>query len=63
MKTRTVLYAEAGMILTDGKSYGRVLYLAEGADAGAYREIPEEEYNAMMADEEAKADGGGGYAP
>lgn len=48
--TRTVLTADDGMILTDGKSYGRKIYLAEGADATAYREITEEEYERIMAE-------------
>lgn len=48
MKSRTVLYADEGMVLTNGKDYGRVIYLAEGADASAYREISEEEYAAFQ---------------
>lgn len=41
--TRTVLVADEGMILTDGKSYGKEVYLAEGADASVWREVSEEE--------------------
>lgn len=52
MKTRTVLYAEEGYVLTDGEHYGRVIHLAEGADASAYREITAEEYDAILAAEE-----------
>ena len=42
MKTviRTVLIADEGMILTDGESFGREVYLAEGADVSEWREIP-----------------------
>jgi hypothetical protein len=41
---RKVLTASDGMVLTDGKTYGKIIYLAEGADASAWHEIPEEEY-------------------
>lgn len=49
MKTRQILYADSGMVLTDGSVYGKVVYLAEDADASAFREITEEEYQAEMA--------------
>ena len=48
--TRTILIADDGMILTDGNSYGKTVYLAEGADASEWREVPENEIN--------EADGG-----
>ncbi len=51
MKTRTTLYAEEGMILTNGVDYGRIIHLAVDADASAYYEITEEEYNAAMAED------------
>lgn len=43
MKTvvRTVLIADEGMVLTDGVSFGSEVYLAEGADASEWREIPD----------------------
>lgn len=40
-----VIYADYGMMLTDGERYGKTVILAEGADASAYREISEEEYH------------------
>lgn len=52
MKTRLTLYAEEGYVLTDSVHYGRVIHLAVGADASAYREIPKAEYDAMLAAEE-----------
>lgn len=47
MKTRITLYAEDGMLLTDGHIYGRVVHLAVGADASAWHEITEAEYDAL----------------
>ena len=44
MKIRNILYADDGMVLTNGKTYAKVVYLADGADASEYREISEEEY-------------------
>ncbi|MBQ8837281.1 MAG: hypothetical protein IJ002_07235 [Clostridia bacterium] len=55
MQKRNVLIADEGMVLTDGENYGRVIYLAEDADAGAYREISEEEYKTLMAESEGEA--------
>ena len=43
MKTRTILYADDGFLLTDGKSYGKVVYLAVGENADAWREVAESE--------------------
>ncbi|MBQ6892639.1 MAG: hypothetical protein IJN48_00390 [Clostridia bacterium] len=47
-----ILYADEGMILTDGKTFGRVIYLAEGADASVYCEITKEEFDAKTAETE-----------
>lgn len=58
MKKRMVLYADDGMILTDGDTYGRIVYLSPEKDASAYREIPEEEYEAILAAEEERFAGG-----
>lgn len=38
---RKILTASDGMVLTDGKNYGKIIYLADGADESAWREIPE----------------------
>ena len=48
MITRKVLCAEDGMVLTDGETYGAVIYLAEGADASKYREITKEDYEKIL---------------
>ena len=49
MKTRTTLYAEDGMMLTDGNNFGRIVHLAVGADPMAWYEITEEEYEKIIA--------------
>ena len=49
MKARTTLYAEEGMILTNGEHFGRVVHLAEGANASAWYEITEKEYEERQA--------------
>lgn len=51
MKVRTVLYADEGTVLTNGKDYGVVIWLAEGADPELYRQIPKVEYEAMLAEQ------------
>lgn len=53
MKTRTVIYAEDGMILTNGETYGTQIFLAYGEDAGAYHEITREEYDKILEAESA----------
>lgn len=51
MKMRTVLYADEGMVLTDGKVYGRQILLGDGAETAAFREITAMEYEAVLAEE------------
>ena len=48
MRMRTVLYADDGMVLTDGDHYGKVIWLAEGADPAVYRQITEAEFEIRM---------------
>lgn len=50
MKTRQILYAEEGMVLTDGTVYGKVVYLAEDANASDFREITDAEYEAILSE-------------
>ena len=40
---RTVLRADEGMLLTNGQVTGHTIFLAEGEDPSAYRQIPEQE--------------------
>ena len=47
MKTRTVLYADPGMVLTDGETYGKQIFLGDGRSAEEYYEITDEEMAAI----------------
>ena len=55
MKTRKVLYAENGKVLTNGEIYGTRIYLAEGQNADDFYEITTEEYAAIMAQKEKES--------
>ena len=52
MRTRIVLYADEGTVLTNGKDYGTVVWLAEGESPDSYHPIPQAEFDAMMAEME-----------
>ena len=52
---RVILTADEGMVLTNGTDYGRVIYLAEGADPAAYHQITEAEYEAIVESDSADA--------
>ena len=55
MKTRTTLYADEGMILTDGENFGRIVHLAVDADASKWHEIPQKEYERILKEREEDA--------
>jgi hypothetical protein len=55
MKTRKVLYADAGKVLTNGEIYGTRIYLAEGMGADDFYEIGAEEYAAIMEEKEKES--------
>lgn len=55
MKTRKVLYAENGKVLTNGEIYGTRIYLAEGQSGYDFYEISTEEYAAIMAQKEKES--------
>lgn len=52
MKQRITLYAEEGMILTDGEHFGTIIHLALGADAESYREITMADYERTIRERE-----------
>lgn len=51
MKSREVLYADDGMVLTDGTHYGKVIFVGDGKSAEDYYEITEAGYEAVMAEQ------------
>ena len=57
MKQETItsikLIASDGMILTNGETYGTEVYLGTGDKAENWHEITEEEYNEILAEQEA----------
>ncbi len=55
MKKRITLYADSGMILTDGEVYGTTIQLAEGKTEEDFREITKEEYETILEKEAEQA--------
>lgn len=49
---RRTITASEGHILTNSTIYGKIIYLAEGADASEFYEITEEEYAEIIAKKE-----------
>ena len=52
MKSRIMLMADEGKIITNGETYGRIIYLAEEQTDEGFYEIPESEYEKIKAEEE-----------
>lgn len=48
MKTRTIIIAEEGKVITNGTDYGTTIHLAEGADVSKYYEILLAEYETIL---------------
>lgn len=55
MKTRLVIYADEGMVLTNGETYGKIIYLEEGVSASDFYEITEAEHEEIMKKQEEDA--------
>lgn len=53
MKKRIVLYADSGKVLTNGTVYGEIIYLADASTKKNYYEITKEEYQSILAEQEA----------
>lgn len=49
---RKIIEASEGRILTNGKTYGRKIYLAQDEDESRYYEISEGEYEMLATGEE-----------
>ena len=49
---RQILIANKGMVLTDGETYGKKIYLAEGESADKFHEITDEQYWEIIAESE-----------
>ena len=56
MKTRKIIYADEGKVLTDGEIYGKYILLSEGSSEYDFYEIPEAEYEAILAAQEEGAE-------
>ena len=54
MKTKTILVADEGKILTNGEIYGRMIFLADGVSEDGFYEISEEEYQKMLDERDAQ---------
>ena len=48
MKTRKIIYADEGKILTNGEIYGKQIFLAEGVSEADFYEITEAEYEKIL---------------
>ena len=57
MKMTTIelrkLTASEGMVLTNGEAFGKEIYLGVNDSADNWHEITEEEYNKILAEQEA----------
>lgn len=51
MTTRQIIYADQGKILTNGESYGTVVFLAENQTAEGWYEIDLSEYERRLQQE------------
>ena len=55
MKTRTIIYADEGKILTNGEIYGKQIILAEGMYEFGFYEISDKEYAEILNSQEEQS--------
>ena len=48
MKTRKILYADVGKVVTNGEIYGKTVFLAEDTNPDDFYEITEAEYEEII---------------
>ena len=51
---KIILIADEGKMLTDGENYGATIDLGAGRDVNEFDEITQEEYEKIMAEQEAE---------
>ena len=49
MKIRNIIYADEGMVLTNGEIYGKEIYLADRVSPDTFHEITDAEYENICA--------------
>jgi hypothetical protein len=52
MENRKVLYADEGKVFTNGETYGKVIYLANGVSDDAFYQITDAEYERILKEQE-----------
>lgn len=56
MRQRIVLSADEGKVLTNGETYGTVIFLADTDSPDNYHEITQAEYDEILAEQEQELD-------
>jgi len=56
MRKKVTLYADEGMVITDGINYGTTISVAINGDDSKYYEITKEEHEAIMEDRRKAAE-------
>ena len=55
MTERIILIADDEHIYTDGKTYGKIIYLADGMKTDDFKQITLEEYNKILNEPEEES--------
>ena len=55
MTTRQIIYADEGKILTNGESYGAVVFLAQNESVENWYEIDKSEYESILQQQQQEA--------